>query len=369
MRLAIFIPSYGDGGVERMLVNMARGLAAQGVEVLFLTGNPNGPHLGSLDGVVAVEHFPRQAWVVQVWRLFRLVRVRRIDCVLAGKLSDNSVAVAAKRLAGGAFKVILRPGTAVTERLSGRSGLRRWLKYSRMRRIYARADAVVANSQGVREDIALITGLSPEAIHLIRNPVITPEFHVRAAEHIHHAWLTSPRDCPVILGAGGLRRQKDFASLIRAFATVRARRPCRLLILGEGQMRSELEELGRALSVGDDLDMPGFVPNPYPYMAAADVFVLSSRWEGSPNVLTEALALGTAVVATDCKSGPREILDHGRVAPLVPVGDAGALAEAIEHVLREPPDAAVLAAAAADQTMEANAAAYERLLETLVAVP
>ena len=366
MRLAIFIPSFGDGGVERMLVNMVIGLAARGVDVVFFTGRPDGPHLEKLAGHARIEYFPQSPWPLQVLRLRRELVKHPVDAVLAAKLNDASVAVTVKRLLGGTPPVILRPGTAVTERLAGRSRFTRWRKLGRMRRVYRQADAVVANSQGVRADVARATGLSPDSIDLVRNPVISPAFHTLASEPTNDTWLAAdmPRP-PVILGMGGLRRQKDFETLIRAFALVREKRDCRLLILGEGQLRHRLESLIQDLGLSGFARLPGFVENPYPLLAAADLFVLSSRWEGSPNVLTEALALGTPVVATDCRSGPAEILRNGEVAPLVPVGDVSAMATEIEKTLSRRPDPLALKAATEAYTVEANAAAYHELLISL----
>jgi glycosyltransferase involved in cell wall biosynthesis len=226
-----------------------------------------------------------------------------------------------------------------------------------MRLIYRWADRVIAVSQGVAEDTLRITGLPPERVTVVHNPVITPALYEQSRAPCGHPWIEEP-DRPVVLAAGRLTRQKDFATLIRAFARVRDRRSCRLIVLGEGGLRGELERLAERLGVTPDLDMPGFTPNPYAFMRRAHLFVLSSAWEGSPNVLTEALALGTPVVATDCPSGPREILDGGRIAPLVPVGDHQALAAAMGTVLGAPPAREGLRAAAADYTAAASARRY-----------
>jgi glycosyltransferase involved in cell wall biosynthesis len=169
----------------------------------------------------------------------------------------------------------------------------------------------------------------------VPNPVITNELFELAKTPLHHPWF-KPKESPVILAAGRLTRQKDFPTLIQAFALVRPNFAARLIILGEGRDRTILQDLIVRLSLQDWIDLPGFVTNPYAYMKQADLFVLSSRWEGSPNVLTEAMALGLPVVATDCQSGPREILQEGRLGPLVPVGDSKALSQAMLRVLQDP---------------------------------
>jgi glycosyltransferase involved in cell wall biosynthesis len=170
---------------------------------------------------------------------------------------------------------------------------------------------------------------------------------------------------PVIVGAGRLQQQKDFPTLIRAFAQLNRARPCRLLLLGDGRERSVLEALIAQLGIGTDVQLPGFQHNPYPFLARADLFVLSSAWEGSPNVLTEALALGTPVVATDCPSGPREVLDDGRFGRLVPVGDADALLHAMADTLDAPLPARTLGAAVVEYVVDASAQRYLALLDTV----
>jgi glycosyltransferase involved in cell wall biosynthesis len=219
----------------------------------------------------------------------------------------------------------------------------------------------VGNSRGIIQDISAITGLPVERMAVIANPVVTPRMAALAAETVFHPWFADA-ETPVILGAGRLTRQKDFPTLIRAFAGVRRVRRCRLMILGEGRDRGMLEDLIRSLGVEDDVDLPGFVDNPYAYMAKASLFALSSIWEGAPNVLVEALALGIPCVAADCPSGPEEILAGGRYGPLVPPGNAEALARAIGETLEDPPDKMKLKAAAAEYHMEISSRRYRDLL-------
>jgi glycosyltransferase involved in cell wall biosynthesis len=157
----------------------------------------------------------------------------------------------------------------------------------------------------------------------------------QAKQPVSHPWFEQNR-LPVILAVGRLTKAKDYPTLFRAFSLVRQVRPAKLLILGEGEERSNLERLAIELGIQNDVSMPGFVDNPFAFMAKASVFVLSSAWEGFGNVLVEALACGCPVVATDCRSGPREILDNGRYGRLVPVGDHEALAKAILETLDNP---------------------------------
>lgn len=197
---------------------------------------------------------------------------------------------------------------------------------------YPWADGFVAVSQGVADDLRRFAQLPEVKVHTIYNPVVTDELLASAARTPEHPWL-APGEPPVILGVGRLVGQKDFATLVRAFALVRRTRSAKLIILGEGDKRPELEALVTELGLSDEVSLPGFVDNPFAYMARADTFVLSSRHEGLPGVLIQAMACGCKVVSTDCPSGPREILNNGSLGALVPVGDAGALAEAIVATL------------------------------------
>ena len=204
-----------------------------------------------------------------------------------------------------------------------------------MRVAYQAATAVVAVSQGVGRSLQATLGLAPERVTVIANPVITERVAEGAAGVPDHPWFHDGGD-PVVVGVGRLVEQKGFDTLVRAVALANERAPCRLLVLGEGPLRAELTELAASLGVAERLALPGFAANPFPYMRECELFVLSSRWEGLPNVLIQAMAVGAKVVATDCPSGPDEILDGGRHGRLVPVDDVAALADAIVEGLSAP---------------------------------
>jgi glycosyltransferase involved in cell wall biosynthesis len=197
---------------------------------------------------------------------------------------------------------------------------------------YPWAQGVIAVSEEAADDLARVLNVPRWQIHVIYNPTYDDALLERAKEPVEHAWFRSGEP-PVILGVGRLTHQKDFATLLRAFARVRKEVVCRLVILGEGDERARLQALAEELGVRRDVDLPGFVENPYAYMARAAIFVLSSRYEGLPNVLIEALACGVPVVSTDCPSGPREILLDGDAGVLIPVGDHDKMAQEIIHVL------------------------------------
>jgi glycosyltransferase involved in cell wall biosynthesis len=230
-----------------------------------------------------------------------------------------------------------------------------------IRHFYPWADAVTAVSDGVADDLARVSGLPRSAIVTTWNPVVSPSLSEAAAQPLEHAWFR-PGEPPVVLGVGKLRPQKDFATLIDAFAKVRAKRPARLMILGEGVEEGRLRVRARRLDISADVALEGFVANPFAYMARAAVFALSSAWEGLPSVLIQAMACGCPVVSTDCPSGPSEILEGGARGPLVPVGDSDALAAAILRLLDSPPDREGLRRRAEDFSVERVALRYREVM-------
>ena len=341
-----------------MLVNLARGISGLGPRVQFIVGDRERPFLEELPPEVQLIEFGEPRARECLDDLLRHLAAQRPTAVLSAKTADDMIAMRAKRLAQSRTKFILRPGTTFSRRLSGkRNALKRWLTYRKLRPLFREADGVVAVSRGVANDIASITKIPRQKIHVIANPTVTPELTSLSRAPVAHPWF-NPVTAPVILGIGGLRRSKDFPTLVRAFALVRRQRSARLMILGRGGRKEALLKLARELGVDEDVQLPGFVSNPYSYLAKGSVFVLSSLWEGSPNVLIEALAVGTPVVATDCPSGPRDILQDGRYGALVPPGNAGALADAIMLTLRRPLSAVTLREAVGEHVMELSARRY-----------
>jgi glycosyltransferase involved in cell wall biosynthesis len=277
--------------------------------------------------------------------------------------------VLAWRLAGRPLPLVLRasnyPLANLKLWLPLRGAIRRCLRWL-ANRMYPHADAVIAVSDGVAEAIMRLTGLPREHITTIYNPVVDAALIERTREAIDHPWFASGEP-PVILSVGRFRMQKDFPTLIRAFARVRSTRPARLMILGDGTRRRALEALVERLGLGSDVALPGYAENPLPWMRRASVFVLSSAWEGLPGVLIEALAAGCPVVSTDCPSGPSEILDRGAYGPLVPSRDPDALAQAILAVLESPPDRDRLRRRAAMFSVDAAAEKYMAVFEACIA--
>jgi glycosyltransferase involved in cell wall biosynthesis len=355
--IAVFVSFSGSGGVERMIVSLIRGFVDLGRRVDLVLVRDESPHLDRLPPEVNLVRLKTDHTFLALPALAHYLSRTRPCAVLAAKDRAGRTAVLARRLARTDTHIVMRLGTNLSTAMADKSALARWLRYRPIRRLYPQVDRIVAVSKGVAEDTARIARIPRDRIRVIRNPVITPELDALAAEPRGHPWF-QPGQPPVIVGAGRLQRQKDFPTLIRAFALIRAQRTCRLAILGEGSSRPKLAALITELGLSDDVDLPGFQVNPYPFLARADQFVLSSAWEGSPNVLTEAMALGTPVVSTDCPSGPWELLAGGRYGPLVPVGDVEALASAMAATLDHHLPADALKAAVAEYNQEESARNY-----------
>lgn len=338
-RVAVLLPSLAGGGAERSMARLASGLAARGVAVSLWLGRASGPYLAELDPRVTIVDLGADSMLAAVPAIVRRLRAERPAALLAAMSHVNVAAVLAHRIARSAARLVLSERIHVSALLGG-GGWRLAATGVLMRATYRRADAVVAVSRGVADDLQRRLRLDPTRVSVLPNPIVDAALEAQASHRPAHRWLDAPRDAPVILAAGRLNAQKDFATLVTAFARLRAGRPARLLILGEGELRSALEAQARALGVAADVALPGFDAAPFAAMRAADLFVLSSRYEGLPGVLIQAMACGTRVVATDCPSGPREVLEDGRWGRLVPVGDAAALADAMAAALDDeaPPD-------------------------------
>jgi glycosyltransferase involved in cell wall biosynthesis len=324
--VAFFLPSFGGGGAQRMLLNLANAFEESGCRVDLVVVRKEGPFLKEVPKHIRIVTLGSDRLRFALWRLIAYLRRERPEAMMATLTSASLLAVLACRLSFVGTRLVLRQASSM------RRSQRPWL----VRRVYPAADAFIAISGGIADDLTEIVGLPPKKVYTIRNPAFTPEIVTRAAEPVDHPWF-EPGGTPVVIAVGRLMIQKGFAVLIDAFARVRAQRRCRLVILGEGELRGQLEAQVERLGLTDDVWMPGFVDNPFKYLARSDLFVMSSKFEAFGNVIVEAMAVGTPVVSTDCAGGPPEILERGRWGDLVPVGDHEAMADAIVRNLECPP--------------------------------
>lgn len=365
--VSFFLPALDGGGAERAMLHVAQGLAAQGMKVDLVLAEAKGAYLDKVPASIRIVDLQAQ-FPVLVSKTLALRRYlqQKQPAVLFSALDILSSATWAQRLAGVPTRIIMCVQTHLSQQFRDhqpytmgriRPRLVRWF--------YPWADQIVTASQGVAADVSNITGVPLESIQVIYNPVVTPEVLENLHQSIDHPWFDAGEP-PVILGVGRLVSQKDFPTLIRAFARVRLRYPSRLMILGEGEDRPKLEAMLRELGLGEDVALPGFVENPYAYMSRAAVFALSSVFEGFGNVVAEALAAGTPVVATDCPSGPAEILANGQYGHLVSVGDADALADSIVEMLQNPIPSKILQQRSQDFSLDRITHQYLNVLHRLM---
>lgn len=390
--LALIVRTLEGGGMQRIVLQLAEAFARSGIQVEVVTGHGAGGATGKLLSGMSIRYLPRSNILTSslallqarphdvlrllplltplkpdmFWRLPALIeylRTARPDAVLAAGTQSNLAAIIARAAAGLPARLVVSEHNTLSIVAHRGHGLFRRAYPRLVQRFYLEADAIAAVSRGVAQDLAHTAHLPEELITLVYNPV-DAERVVRAGRMpVGHPWLTD-RSRPLILGVGRLHRQKDFPTLIRAFAIACKKRDLRLAIVGEGSERRMLETLSHQLGVQDYVLLPGFVDNPFAWMSHASLFVLSSAWEGFALVLLEALASGCPVISTDCPNGPREILLDGTYGTLVPIGDPEAMAGAMLATLAAPPDAAYLQARAAEFSVDATVAGYRRLLES-----
>ncbi|MEW5755870.1 MAG: glycosyltransferase [Pseudomonadota bacterium] len=320
------------GGAERVMLNLAKAFASHGIKVDLVLAQAVGEYVGEVPPQINIVDLHSSGVFLSLPRLVKYLSRSRPFAMLATQVHANVVALWAKRLSRSPTRLIVREAISLSYNTNNQFGIRSRLMPYFAKHSYPWADGVVAVSKGLAQQLEQKLGLDPKRIQVIYNPVSREELLRKAKADVDHPWFKD-MDEPVVLSAGRLTRQKDFATLIRAFALVRRKLSARLVILGEGELRGDLEALVRELGLQQSISLPGFKNNPYPYMARASVYVLSSVWEGMPNAAIEAMVLGTPVIATDCETGPNEVLGGGKYGTLVPVGDSRTMAHAIADVI------------------------------------
>lgn len=364
--IAFFLGSLTGGGAERIVLDLARALADKGQRVDLVISQLRGELISEIPSSVrtvalgstgrvrflrTLFRLPPDTWLTLVPLMVRkpLKKIRSLpyleyylrtecpDILMASTNVPNLLAVWASQLAQGNTAIVLKQDNGFAQAVRNTTDSLRLKVPDLARRWYGSAQAIVAVSEGVAQELSQISSVPGQRVHVIYNPIDLNRISSLAEDELDHPWF-QPGQPPVLLAAGRLHEQKDYPTLLRAFKLIRAKRPVRLAILGEGRERGRLEKLIRELAIDDDAGLLGFQLNPLAYMAKSAVFVLSSAWEGLPTVLIEALACGCRVVSTDCKHGPAEILDHGRYGRLVPVENPEALADAIGAALEQAPE-------------------------------
>jgi len=362
-KITIFFAADG-GGAQLAMVNLACELARLGKEIDLVMPELKGPYIKNLSEEVTTFDLKTRNPYKLVFKLVKYLNKRQPEFLIASQQQTNIAAIIARWFVNFPLLLVIHQNNQLSTlaHYDKRILVRLLPFFAKV--LYPLADKIVAVSNGVAQDIANITDLPAKQIKIIYNPIITKQIFLRAKETPSHQWFTNLKK-PIILSAGRLTRQKDFSTLIKAFAQVLEKLDCQLVIIGEGENRLELEQLISDLKLEKFVALPGFAENPYNYIKRASLFVISSAWEGLPFVLVEAMALGTPVVSTNCPSGPNEILKGGKYGDLVPVGEVAALSASIQKTLVSPLSPETLQERASLFTSEAVGQEFLDLLQTL----
>ena len=357
-KVAFLIHDLRDGGAERITVSLANGVAARGFEVDLVLVNEKGKqsYFESIEPSVRVRSLKQTRTLTSALGFRDYFNDANPDVVISALTHINVSAVIGRLLARNKPRLVVVEHNQMSKNIGRKKGFVR-LAYAVVPRVYRLADLIGVVSGGVKSDFVALTGIPADRVEVLYNPVVTPELRHQCREEPDHPWFRKGEP-PVILGIGRLTEQKNFPMLIEAFTALRKHRDARLMFLGQGADRVELEAQAKATGFGDDIAFPGFVDNPFAYMSSAAVVALSSNWEGLPTVLIEAMACGTPVISTDCPSGPAEILKEGELAPLTPVGDVPAFTRSLHDVMDQKPDVDRLIARANEFSLDAAVDRY-----------
>jgi len=367
----LFVTSnLGGGGGERVLVNVINHLDRTRFQPHLALYQKEGVFLRQLAADVPVYEiqptecgFLRRNWV-RMRAIKRLCTQLRPALVMSMLWQVNIVTILTDTLFGLGCPVVVNEQTAL--KMALRSKWQRHIFWPLAHRVYKQAAKAIAASSGIASEAQEMLSLSPDKFQVIHNPVDLDTIRDQSSLSSVSLSTTHPR----LVAVGRLDRPKNYPLLLRAVDRAVRERPVSLYILGEGSERPRLEKLIRDLGLHSVVRLLGFQRNPYATMRQADVFVLSSDYEGFGNVIVEAMALGVPVIATDCPYGPREILAGGKYGVLVPPGDEQALADAILSLLRDPDARRRLGAEAKKRaeefSVEKAVLSYERLFLDLV---
>jgi glycosyltransferase involved in cell wall biosynthesis len=329
-RVLLFRPTLADGGADRVTLTLLEQLDRTRYQPTLVLARRQGALLDRVPADVPLIGLGVRL-ALAAPALARVLRAERPDVVLCTAGGANIVAVVAHRLARSGARLVLSERNAV--RRPGHEWRNR-IEVPVKRALYPLADAVTAVSEGVARDLQDTLKLAPDRVRTVYNPVVGPDLPGLAAAPLDHPWFGDPAR-PVIVAVGRLVAQKDYPTMLQAFAVLRARRASRLVILGIGAEREALEALATKLGIADDTAFVGFDPNPFRWMARARLLLQSSVAEGLPGTLIQSMACGTPVVATDCNFGPREVVSDGVDGFLVAVGNARALADRADQLLSD----------------------------------
>lgn len=360
VKIGFFLPHLAGGGAERVAINLAEEYRKRGADVDFVLAQLEGPFADKLPQGTSIVNLKASRVLFALPRLISYLRNELPDAIFSAPNHTHFILLLAKMMSGSSVRVMLHVGNNVSTIQKKSRKFQEKIYPSLVWLLQRYANVFIAASNGVAHDLERVAHIPAGKISVVYNPIYQAETEELMRLPVDHPWFGEGQP-PVVLAAGRLVEQKDYPTLLRAFAGLRSQRPAHLVILGEGKLLPELKALAAVLNIAEEVDFAGFDPNPYRYMARCAVFALSSAWEGFANVVAEALACGAQVVSTDCHSGPAEILENGNYGQLVRVGDSAALANAIAKALDHPLSKDILrqrgrsftASAAAEQYLDA----------------
>lgn len=333
-KILFFLPTLGGGGAERTIIQLANSFAEQGLEIHLGVCNITGEKAKLLPEVssnIQIVNFECGRVFYAIRPLKKLISSEQYNWIVSTQTHSNIIVTFAKKLAHVNTHLILREVSTPSKNMKMK-GLAKYILKALVNINYKTADSVVCVSKGVENDFRHYYNYQKDNLITIYDPVLDNAYFEKLKEPVEHHFFND--DNRVILAVGRLTEAKNFGFLIRSFKALHDQHPeIRLIILGEGELRTEFESLIQDLGLSDVVDLPGFVINPYAYFKYASLFVLSSNWEGLPGVLIQALASKVKVVSTNCPSGPMEILDNSKFGLLVECNDQISMTEAMRQAI------------------------------------
>jgi glycosyltransferase involved in cell wall biosynthesis len=334
-KIVIVIHDLRGGGAEKMMVRLANAMSAKGHTVSLLLIAQGGENLEVIDPEVNVLELSCDRTLSAFIPLRKQLKALNPDAILSALTHINVLTFLVCISLGLTRKLSMSERNTFSHDKLVNKGFVMRFAYTLAPWCYRlAAKPVIAVSQGVAEDLIASSIVRNQDVVVAPNPVVSPDFLKQRRSEACHPWLVNKQE-KVIVAVGRLCEQKGFDLLLKSFASLVNKSQYRLIIFGEGDLRPQLELIVQELQLADLVSMPGYAVNPVAEMQAADMFVLSSRFEGSPNVLVEAMAVNLPVVAFDCPHGPKEILASLGKEALVPYLDTSALSNRMEMTLEK----------------------------------
>ena len=331
-KVVLYMPSCKIGGAEKTFINLAKGIFMRGISVDILVSKLKRSGF-KLDNNISAVILNRYRFILGIPKIIKYLRNKKI--ILVAMTGSRLDALIIKKILGNKIKCVIRiDSNSTCEHSHGRvrTKLMLWV----VNKLYHLADAIICVSDGVAGDFKQAIPKAAHLVHTIYNPITSPDILEKSKQPLKHPWFNGDDDIPMAIFVGRLSRVKRCDLILKAFAEVLKAIKVRLLIVGDGVERKNLEKLVNSLGIGDNVCFVGYQSNPYPYIKQSRMLVLASVAEGFPTVIIESMFLGVPVVSSDCPFGPGEILQDGKHGKLFTVGDYKAMARSILETLNSP---------------------------------